>query len=493
MVNDAQAVADSEVAHTPLVGTDSISSSVFNTVYAVRGEIVLRAAALEKRLQQGDSSLPFDKVEYCNIGNPQALGQKPITFYRQVLSLVDYPDLLEHPKVGEIYPQDVIQRANSLVKRIPGGTGAYSTSKGADFIREQVADFIERRDEYPANKENIFMYDGASPAVHAFCKLFLRSASDCILTPMPHYPLYSACISLYGGTLLPYYLDESMGWALDVNELKQQVDSARSSGNCVRALVVINPGNPTGQCLPVQNQVDVVNFCRREGLVLIADEVYQENVYAMGKSFTSFKKVVRDLGYDDFPLMSMHSISKGFYGECGRRGGYAEMYGFPEETIGQFYKLASINLCPNTNGQICMSMVVNPPKKGEPSYDQFIAERQSILDSLHRRSKKLVSALNELEGVSCNEAEGALYAFPSIQLPDKAVQAAKEQGRNPDNFYCISLLDEAGICVVPGTGFGQKENTFHFRTTFLPAEDDIDSVIQRLTDFHNDFISRYKD
>jgi alanine transaminase len=140
-----------------------------------------------------------------------------------------------------------------------------------------------------------------------------------------------------------------------------------------------------------------------------------------------------------------------------------------------------------------MSMVVNPPKKGEPSYDQFIAERQSILDSLHRRSKKLVSALNELEGVSCNEAEGALYAFPSIQLPDKAVQAAKEQGRNPDNFYCISLLDEAGICVVPGTGFGQKENTFHFRTTFLPAEDDIDSVIQRLTDFHNNFISRYKD
>lgn len=269
--------------------------------------------------------MPFDKVVYCNIGNPQALGQKPITFYRQVLSLVDYPELMDNPKVKEIFPSDVIERARNIVTNIPGGTGAYSTSKGAEVLRDSIVNFIERRDGYKADKERIFMCDGASPAVHNFCKVFLRDKNDCILTPYPHYPLYSACVSLYGGTLLPYYLDEENGWALNINELKSALDGARAEGKSVRALVVINPGNPTGQCLPLQNQIDVAKFCRKEGLILIADEVYQDNVYANGKSFTSFKKIACDLGYDDFPVFSLHSISKGYYGECGRRGGYVEV------------------------------------------------------------------------------------------------------------------------------------------------------------------------
>lgn len=161
-------------------------------------------------------------------------------------------------------------------------------------------------------------------------KMLIRDKHDGIMVPIPQYPLYSATIQLYGGTLVPYYLDEEHGWGLDETHLRHQAAEARARGVTVRGLVVINPGNPTGQVLSHENQKTIVRFCKDEQIVLLADEVYQTNVYAEGKSFISFKKVVRDFGtdFDDFPLVSMMSISKGFYGECGRRGGYMEVCGF---------------------------------------------------------------------------------------------------------------------------------------------------------------------
>lgn len=232
----------------------------------------------------------------------------------------------------------------------------------------------------PDPQEDIFLTDGASPAVHYCMKAFLRGKSDCILTPIPQYPLYSATISLYGGTLLPYYLDEPSGWALDSASLIDIVRSARADGKTVRALVVINPGNPTGQCLSRQNQEEVVRLCTEEQIILMADEVYQDNIYAESKNFQSFKKVASELGLlGKFPLISFNSISKGAVGECGRRGGYMEVTGVPEEVREQLVKLASINLCPNVGGQMCTALVMDPPQAGDPSYDRYIQERQDIL------------------------------------------------------------------------------------------------------------------
>lgn len=156
------------------------------------------------------------------------------------------------------------------------------------------------------------------------------------------------------------------------------------------------------------------------------------------------------------------------------------------------YKLVSVNLCSNLDGQVMVGLMTNPPKPGSPSFDTYTAERDAILDSLKRRAVKLSKALNGMEGVSCNEVEGALYAFPSVQLPSKAVEAAQQAGKQPDLFYCLHLLEEAGVCVVPGSGFGQRSGTFHFRTTILPQESDIDSVVQRMTRFHADFLARYR-
>ena len=157
------------------------------------------------------------------------------------------------------------------------------------------------------------------------------------------------------------------------------------------------------------------------------------------------------------------------------------------------YKLASLTLCSNVAGQVAVGMMVNPPKQGEASYELYEQEKKTTLNSLQRRAILLVDALNKLEGVVCQPSQGALYAFPSITLPDNAIKAAESQGKAPDAYYCLELLDQTGIVVVPGSGFGQKPNTFHFRTTILPQEDEIVQVIERMSKFHADFLDKYRD
>jgi len=275
--------------------------------------------------------------------------------------------------------------------------------------------------------------------------------------------------------------------------LNGQLQKQKKKGINVRGLVVINPGNPTGQCLSEDNIEEIVKFSHEHNLVILSDEVYQANIYS-DTPFTSFKKVVSRLGkkYADQELASFHSVSKGFFGECGQRGGYVELTGFDEAIHSAYYKLASISLCSNIAGQIVIGLMVNPPKKGDESYSLYVKERDNILQSLARRAKKVADGFNELEGVSCNTVEGALYAFPSVKLPQKAVEAAKKAGKKPDTFYCLALLDRTGICVVPGSGFDQRDGTYHFRTTILPSEKNLDKVLKRFSEFHKDFLQKYK-
>ena len=211
--------------------------------------------------------------------------------------------------------------------------------------------------------------------------MLIRGPNDGIMVPIPQYPLYSASIALYGGKLVPYYLDEDHGWSLDVTELKRSLDTARAQGICVRALVFINPGNPTGQCLSEQNLRDLISFCYESRLVLMADEVYQENIYNKQRPFISARTVL-----GEFPepvksgteLVSFHTVSKGAYGECGLRGGYMEVHNVDAAVIDELYKVAAINLCSNMPGQVALGLMVNPPTAGMPSYPLFMREKQGI-------------------------------------------------------------------------------------------------------------------
>ncbi|XP_010415979.1 PREDICTED: alanine aminotransferase 2, mitochondrial-like [Camelina sativa] len=496
MSSTSDMAASSDSTSSLPVTLDSINPKVLKCEYAVRGEIVNIAQKLQEDLKSNKDAYPFDEIIYCNIGNPQSLGQLPIRFFREVLALCDHSSLLDETETHGLFSTDSIDRAWKILDQIPGrATGAYSHSQGIKGLRDTIAAGIEARDGFPADPNDIFLTDGASPAVHMMMQLVLSSEKDGILCPIPQYPLYSASITLHGGSLVPYYLDEATGWGLEISDLKKQLEEARSKGITVRALVVINPGNPTGQVLAEENQRDIVNFCKQEGLVLLADEVYQENLYVPDKKFHSFKKFARSLGYGekDMSLVSFQSVSKGYYGECGKRGGYMEVTGFTPDVREQIYKMASVNLCSNISGQILASLVMSPPKPGDDSYDSYMVERDGILSSMAKRAKTLEEALNNLEGVTCNRAEGAMYLFPRISLPQKAIEAAEAEKTAPDAFYCKRLLNATGVVVVPGSGFGQVPGTWHFRCTILPQEDKIPAIVDRLTAFHKSFMDEFRD
>lgn len=466
---------------------DQLNENVKKTAYAVRGELYLRASELQKEGK---------KIIFTNVGNPHALGQKPLTFPRQVIALCQAPFLLDDPNVGLLFPADAIARARHYLSITSGGLGAYSDSRGLPAIRKEVADFIARRDGYPSDPELIFLTDGASKGVMQILNSIVRNEKDGILVPVPQYPLYSAAITLFGGSLVPYYLDESANWGLDINNLEQSVLQARRNGITVRALVIINPGNPTGQCLSEANLRELLKFCYREKLVLLGDEVYQQNVYQDERPFISARKVMLDMGppvSTGVQLVSFHTVSKGYWGECGQRGGYFEMTNIPPQTVDEIYKVASISLSPNVPGQIFMGLMVNPPKPGDISYLKFATESKAILESLRKRAHIMTDGFNSCRNVVCNFTEGAMYSFPQIRLPPKAIEAAKKAGKVPDVFYCLKLLEATGISTVPGSGFGQKEGVFHLRTTILPAEEDMPAIMASFKKFNDDFMATYDD
>jgi alanine transaminase len=511
-----------------LVANGGVNAHLEAMEYAVRGQLVLRAEALSHRLDaarkagaaDGESDSlptaldmkvpPFDRVTYCNIGNPQSVGQSPITFVRQVLAAVVYPDLLlENETVTSLLPPDVVTRARELLDSCHG-VGAYSESKGIPLIRRQVAEALEARDEgVPADSENIFLTNGASEGVKMLLQLLIRESKDGVMIPIPQYPLYSATMQGLGGTQVGYHLNEVDHWSLSVDELEKSLGEAVNAGTTVRALCVINPGNPTGQSLSRGNMEEVVRFCGRHNLVLMADEVYQKNVYtwrphenghAGGRDepipiaeppFVSFKRVTHDL-QSPIELASFHSVSKGVTGECGLRGGFVELHNMDPHAIDMMYKALSVSLCANIPGQIAVGLMMKPPKPGEPSYSLYEEETRSTFESLQRKGHKLAEGLNTFEGVACNAPQGAMYLFPRISMPAAAIQRAEEKGMpSPDVLYCMELLDATGICVVPGSGFGQEPGTFHFRTTFLPPEDQIDDVVTKMRDFHSNFLEKY--
>ncbi|KAM0943747.1 putative transferase [Dioscorea sansibarensis] len=466
---------------------ESINENVKKAQYAVRGELYLRASELQKEGK---------KIIFTNVGNPHALGQKPLTFARQVIALCQAPFLLDDPNVGLLFPADAVARAKHYLSLTSGGLGAYSDSRGLIGIRKEIAEFIERRDGYPSDPELIFLTDGASKGVMQMLNTIIGNKNDGILVPVPQYPLYSAAITLHGGSLVPYFLEEEANWGLDINSLRQAIAGARSRGITVKAMVIINPGNPTGQCLSRNNVQELLQFCYQENLALLADEVYQQNIYQDERPFVSAKKVLLDMGppiSKELQLVSFHTVSKGYWGECGQRGGYFEMTNLSPQTVDEIYKVSSISLSPNVPAQIFLGLMVNPPKPGDISYLKFTTESKAVLESLRRRARIMTDGFNSCRNVVCNFTEGAMYSFPQIRLPSKAIEAAKKAGKVPDVFYCLKLLEATGISTVPGSGFGQKEGVFHLRTTILPAEEDMPAIMASFKKFNDEFMEQYED
>lgn len=249
---------------TARVAIETISAAVKEASYAVRGPIVARSAELARQLKNPNSGLKFDTIISCNIGNPHALQQKSLSYIRDVLSLVLNPSLLDRAS----FPADVQARARKYLAALPD-VGAYSESQGILAVREEVSQFLLERDGYESNPNEIFLTNGASDGVRLCLQTIMRAprngVKDGILTPIPQYPLYSALITLLEGELLPYYLDEANEWSCSVDSLQQALAAAKAKGVITRGLVIINPGNPTGQILSEESIREIIAWCRSEG------------------------------------------------------------------------------------------------------------------------------------------------------------------------------------------------------------------------------------
>lgn len=481
----------------------TMSQNLRNMEYAVRGKVVIKADEINEKLRDSSSGkeFPFDHIVYTNIGNPHSVGQKPLTWPRQVMALADLPEEVgvDHPDADKMFPADAIARARLIKKGLDGhGTGAYSHSQGPLSFRKEICRFIEERDgleEGASVPQNIFMTNGASSGIEMILNALIADSTSGVMIPTPQYPIYSASIDRFGGQQVGYYLDESNGWDMNIEELERSIADAKQRGIDVNSFVLINPGNPTGQVLTKQAICDLVRFCSKHNLVLLADEVYQENVYDDNSEFYSCKRALRDTGLDKqnaLELVSFHSTSKGLFGECGRRGGYMEMVGFDPAIRDQIYKVASSNLCSNIPGQIMTSIMVNGPKKTDVSYEMHENEKKAVYESLKKRAKIVGEGFNQIPGFSCQAVQGAMYCFPSVKIPDKAVKFAESKGITPDTLYSVSLLKSTGICVVPASGFGQEKGRFGFRTTFLPSEEEMVRVVDSVHKHHVEFCEKFQ-
>ncbi|XP_072947608.1 alanine aminotransferase 2-like [Epargyreus clarus] len=467
----------------------NMNQNLLNIQYAVRGPIVDRAAQIEREIEKGVPK-PFARVVRANIGDCHALGQKPITFIRQVLAGAACPELLGSSDI----PEDVKERVRRILEDCTrGSVGAYSPSNGLQLVRQHVAGYLAARDGVPASPTALHLGSGASDLIKSVLTLFVadvRGKPPAVMIPIPQYPLFSGTLSELGLRQANYYLDEENHWALQLEELQRSWEQASVDAH-VRALVVINPGNPTGQVLTRKNIEEIIKFAYDHDLFILADEVYQENI--ISKPFYSFKKVMYDMGapYSSMELASFVTCSKGWAAECGLRSAFVELLNLQPRVLAAFQAARAVMQCPTVLGQCVLDCVAKPPVLGEQSYEQFARERRGVARVLAERAASAHRTFNTIPGYSCNTIDGSMFAFPRIEIPARAQAAAREKGMAPDEFYCLRLLEETGVCVVPGSGFGQRPGTFHFRTTILHPREEFQHMMDSIRGFHLQFLKTY--
>ncbi|CAL5986026.1 Alanine_aminotransferase [Hexamita inflata] len=482
---------------------EELNQAVIQAEYAVRGAVVIRAGEIAADMKKNPSKYKYNRISYLNIGNPMASGLTPMKFTRDLISLCIAPHLLNNNeedllKLG--YSQAVIERARLFMKQNPTGLGPYTHSKGYASIRQEVADFIKQRDGFECDPEHIFLSNGASSAIKDCIQLLAgpSAGKSAFMIPIPQYPLYSATLVMNSAMKVGYELDEANNWTLDVKILEKvyQTHQVEHPEVKIRALIVINPSNPCGAVLPGKIATEVIDFCAKHDIALFADEVYQENLYHPTKEeersqFVSFKKTLREYELKNKcagpMLLSFHSVSKGFTGECGLRGGYMEVVNAPAHIQDQLYKVASVSLCSNSIGQLAVSVMVNPPALAE-----YVDDAANKIATMERKAQMTYQILNANKHIDCQKVQGAMYAFPTLELPEAFVTECQNAGKLADNVYCMRLLEEEGICCVSGSGFLQKKNTWHLRMNILEQEELMPEVCKKMSEFHDRIWNQYQ-
>jgi alanine-synthesizing transaminase len=323
----------------------------------------------------------------------------------------------------------------AVVKAMRDGKDGYAPSAGLDEALEAIRAEAERQGI--RSIQSVFITQGVSEAVD-LCLTALVNPGENVLTPCPEYPLYSAVLAKLGAEPNAYALEEASGWEPDLE------DVARKINRRTRALVVINPNNPTGAVYSRNTLEAVAGLARRHGLVILADEIYDKLVLD-GEAHVSLASLAPDV-----PVVTFHGLSK-VYLAPGWRVGWAVVSGDAaalKPYVEGIHKLLRARLSANHPAQYAVRPALEGPQ-------DHVAE---VVRKLRARRDLTVSHLNNTPHLSCVAPRGAFYAFPRLEIT------------GTDEEFVRRLLIEKQVLVVHGSGFGQAPGTQHFRIVFLPEE-----------------------
>jgi alanine-synthesizing transaminase len=342
----------------------------------------------------------------------------------------------------------------AMLKNLNG----YAPSSG---IKEAV-DSIEKEAERKGitNVHDIFVTTGASEAID-ICLTALVNDGENVLTPTPGYPLYTAIASKLQMMENPYYLDEENGWLPDVDDIKSKIN------NKTKAIILINPNNPTGSLYTEENLREIVELALQHNLVIFADEIYDKLLFD-GKKHISIASLNKDVSCITFGGLSKNYMVPGFRIGWGIVSGRKEILADYIEAINKILRARLSANHPEQYG-------IKPSLEGDQSH------LTEAMKKLRVRRDLTVEMLNEIPGISCVKPEGAFYAFPRLHM------------KQPDAHFVSELIKETGVVIVPGSGFGQVPGTQHFRVVFLPNEDILKKAYKAIGNFYSKYLDRYPD
>ncbi|MFE0652152.1 pyridoxal phosphate-dependent aminotransferase [Streptomyces sp. NPDC059534] len=397
------------------------SSKLNEVCYEIRGPVIEHANALE---EAGHSVLRL------NTGNPALFGFEA--------------------------PEEIVQ---DMIRMLPRAHG-YTDSRGILSARRAVAQRYQSMGLPDVDVDDIFLGNGVSELISMAVQALLEDGDE-VLVPAPDYPLWTAVITLAGGKPVHYLCDESADWYPDLDDMASKITDR------TKAIVVINPNNPTGAVYPKEVLEGIFELARRHGLMVFADEIYDQIVYDDAVHHPAATLA------PDLVVLTFGGLSK-TYRVAGFRSGWLVVSG-PKQHARSYLEgltmLASMRLCPNAPAQYAIQAALG----GRQSIHELTAPGGRLREQRDRAWEKL----NEIPGVSCVKPKGALYAFPRL---DPAVHKIHD-----DEKFVLDLLLREKIQVVQGTGFNWPRPD-HFRILTLPYADDLDAAISRI----GRFLSSYR-
>lgn len=397
------------------------SSKLDNVLYDVRGPVVDEA---NRMIENGMEVLKL------NIGNPAPFGFSA--------------------------PEEVIQ---DMILNIRDSQG-YSDSRGIWAARKAIMQYSQIKNLPNVSMNDIFTGNGVSELIN-LCLQALLDSGDEVLIPSPDYPLWTACTNLSGGKAVHYICDEQSDWYPDIADIESKITDK------TKAIVIINPNNPTGAVYPIDILLKIVDIARRNNLVIFSDEIY-DRLCMDGLQHTSIASLAPDLFCVTFSGLSKSHMIAGF------RIGWMCLSG-PKDHAKDFIEgikmLSSMRLCSNVPAQ----SIVQTALWGYQSVNDYVKPDGRIT----RQRDYIYKALNDIPGISCVKPKAAFYAFPKIDT--------KVFNIYNDEKWALDFLKSKRVLIVPGSGFNWKEPD-HFRVVYLPRIEQLEVAMGKL----RDFMSTYK-